>query len=185
MINQPEQIVARVRELRAVLDIPAADAAAALGVDERTYLDYESGALDLPINALYKLAELFRVDVTELLTGESPRMAAYTVVRAGKGAKVDRYPGYDFESLAANFRHRKLEPMLVHLSPHADEAHEPALVQHAGEEFNYVLQGTVRVIVGGRAFELGRGDSIYFNASLMHGQRAVGGPAVFLTIIQN
>ena len=61
MINQPEQIVARVRELRGVLDIPAADAAAALGVDERTYLDYESGALDLPINALYKLAELFRV----------------------------------------------------------------------------------------------------------------------------
>ena len=185
MINQPEQIVARVRELRAVLDIPAADAAAALGVDERTYLDYESGALDLPINALYKLAELFRVDVTELLTGESPRMADYTVVRAGKGAKVDRYPGYDFESLAANFRHRKLEPMLVHLAPHADEAHEPALVQHGGEEFNYVLQGTLRVIVGGRAFELGRGDSIYFKASLMHGQRAVGGPAVFLTIIQN
>ena len=110
MINQPEQIVARVRELRGVLDIPAADAAAALGVDERTYLDYESGALDLPINALYKLAELFRVDVTELLTGESPRMADYTVVRAGKGAKVDRYPGYDFESLAANFRHSSSSP---------------------------------------------------------------------------
>lgn len=185
MINQPEQIVARVKELRSVLEISTAEAAKALGVDEAQYLAYESGATSLPINALYKLAELFKVDGTELLTGEAPRMQEYTVVRAGKGAKVDRYPGYDFEALAANFCHRKLEPMLVDLAPHDDEGHEPALVRHHGEEFNYVLQGTVKVIVGERAFELHPGDSIYFNAELMHGQRAVGGPAVFLTIIQN
>ena len=185
MRNEAEQIEARVRELRSVLEIPAAQAAEALGVGEAEYLRYESGEESMPINALYKLAALFQVDVTELLTGESPKMDGYTVVRAGKGVKVDRYAGYEFESLAANYRKRKLEPMLVRLAPHEDEAHEPALVRHGGEEFNYVLKGRVRVIVGGRSHELGPGDSIYFNAGLLHGQRAVGGEAEFLTIIQN
>lgn len=186
MANQtPEQVVARIRELRDILGISHEEAAAKLGVPVETYRDYESGAQSIPINSLYTLAELFGTDVTVLLTGEQPRMDGYTVVRAGKGARVERYEGYRFESLASNFIHRSLEPMIVTLEPHEDEAHEPALVRHHGQEFNLVLEGRVRVKVGKGDFVLAPGDSIYFDATLMHGQRAVGGPAKFLTVIQN
>lgn len=185
MSHTPEQITARIRELRGILGIPMGDVAKKLGISEEKYAAYESGEVSIPINSLYGVADLFGVDVTELLTGERPRMDRYTVVRAGQGAKVDRYPGYNFESLAANYLNRSLEPMLVTLGPHEDEAHEPALVRHHGQEFNYVLQGSVKVIVGGRAFVLNPGDSIYFDATQEHGQRAVGGPVLFLTIIQN
>lgn len=185
MANQtPDQVVARIRELRDILGIPPEAAAEKLGVTVATYLDYESGAQSIPINAIYALADLFGTDVTVLLTGEQPRMEGYTVVRAGKGAHVDRYEGYQFESLASNYIHRVLEPMLVTLEPHEDEAHEPALVSHHGQEFNYVLAGRVRVVVGKGDFILSPGDSIYFDARLLHGQRAIGGPAKFLTIIQ-
>lgn len=185
MSNQsPDQVVARVRELRDILGISVADAAQKCGVDEATYRGYEDGSVPMPINSLYGLAELFGTDVTVLLTGEQPRMDGYTVVRCGKGAHVDRYEGYRFESLAANFKGRDLEPMIVTLEPHQDEAHEPALVTHHGQEFNLVLEGHVRVVVGRGDFVLGPGDSIYFDATLRHGQRAVGGPAKFLTVIQ-
>ena len=181
----PEQVVARIRELRDILGIPREAAAEKLGIPPETYADYESGKQSIPINAIYTLAELFGTDVTVLLTGEQPRMEGYTVVRAGKGAHVERYEGYQFESLASNFIRRTLEPMLVTIEPHEDEAHEPALVSHHGQEFNYVLKGQVRVKVGKGDFVLNEGDSIYFDATLMHGQRAVGGPAEFLTIIEN
>ena len=185
MSNQsPEQVAARVRELRDILGISVAEAAAKCGVGEATYRGYEDGSVPMPINDLYGLAELFGVDVTVLLTGEQPRMNAYTVVRAGTGTHVDRYEGYQFESLASNFKGRVIEPMIVTLEPHGDEAHEPALVTHFGQEFNLVLEGHVRVVVGRSSFVLGPGDSIYFDATLRHGQRAVGGSARFLTIIQ-
>ena len=185
MNEKVEQVAARIREMRDILGIEAEAAAKALGVSVETYLEYESAKTPMPINSLYGLAALFGVDVTVLLTGEQPRMDGYTVVRKGKGVHVDRYKGYEFESLASNFIRRTLEPMRVTLEPHEDEAHEPALVSHHGQEFNYVLKGKVRVKVGKGDFVLGEGDSIYFDATLMHGQRAVGGPAEFLTIIEN
>ena len=65
----PEQVVARIRELRDILDVPVEAAAAKLGVSPDVYLEYESGARPIPINSLYGLAELFKTDVTVLLTG--------------------------------------------------------------------------------------------------------------------
>jgi quercetin dioxygenase-like cupin family protein len=70
---------------------------------------------------------------------------------------------------------------LVYLDPSKPEA---AQVAHFGQEFNYVVEGKVKVTVGKRAYILARGDSIYFDAGLPHGQAAVDGPARFITIIQ-
>ena len=63
--------------------------------------------------------------------------------------------------------------MIVTLSPNE----EAELVTHGGQEFNYVLEGSIKVVIEGREFILNKGDSIYFNPALPHGQRAVGGQA--------
>ena len=60
---------------------------------------------------------------------------------------------------------------------------EPALVIHGGQEFNYVLEGTMKVTIGKNVFMLEAGDSIYFNPSLPHGQAAVSGTTKFITVI--
>ena len=49
----------------------------------------------------------------------------------------------------------------------------PELVQHKGQEFNYVLEGSLRVIVGEKEYYLKTGDSIYFDATLPHAQIAM------------
>ena len=179
MNNQVIQIAARIRELREILDVPQEALAQKIGVDIEEYKRYESAQDDIPIGVLYGVAAELRVDPTELLTGEAPRMDEYTIVRGGNGVSVERYPGYAFTSLAFNYKHRDMEPMLVTLSPNE----EAELVTHGGQEFNYVLEGSIKVVIEGREFILNKGDSIYFNPALPHGQRAVGGQAKFLTII--
>jgi len=176
-----EQIPGRIRELREVLEISAIDMARETGVPLETYSRYEAGDLDIPISVLYRIAGQLGVDATVLLTGEDPRMIDAAVCRAGKGVQIERYPGYEFSSLAYNFKGRTIEPLLVYLDPTKPEA---APVTHAGQEFNYVVKGTVKVTVGPRSYVLGTGDSIYFDAGLKHAQAAVDGPAQFLTIIQ-
>ena len=59
-----------------------------------------------------------------------------------------------------------------------------ALVSHTGQEFNYVVEGQVKVTVGKTEHILSAGDSIYFDARLPHGQCAVNGTGQFITIIQ-
>ena len=179
MNNQVIQIAARIRELREILDVPQEALAQKIGVDIEEYKRYESAQDDIPICVIYGVAAELRVDPTELLTGEAPRMDEYTIVRGGNGVSVERYPGYAFTSLAFNYKHRDMEPMIVTLSPNE----EAELVTHGGQEFNYVLEGSIKVVIEGREFILNKGDSIYFNPALPHGQRAVGGQAKFLTII--
>jgi transcriptional regulator with XRE-family HTH domain len=175
------QIPGRIKELREILEISAIDMARDIGLSLEIYLKYEAGELDIPISVLYKIATQFKVDATVLLTGEDPRMDTASVCRRGKGVRIERYPGYEFSSLAYNFKGRTIEPLLVYLDSSKEAA---ALVTHSGQEFNYVVEGKVKITVGKREHILETGDSIYFDARLPHGQAAVEGPAQFITIIQ-
>ena len=175
------QIPGRIKELREILEISAIDIARDIGLPLETYQKYETGELDIPISILYRISAQLKVDATVLLTGEDPRMDTASVCRRGKGVRIERYPGYEFSSLAYNFKGRAMEPLLVKL----DSSKPPAaLVAHSGHEFNYVVQGTVKVTVDKAEYILTEGDSVYFNAAIPHGQSAVGGSAQFITIIQ-
>ena len=136
------QIPKRIKELREILEISITEMAEKLNISHDEYEKYESGEKDIPVSALYAIAAALGTDCTVLMTGESPRMDSYTIVRRGDGVRVDRYSGYYIESLAFNFKNRQMEPMLVTLE---EQETEPALVMHSGQEFNLVLEGKVKV----------------------------------------
>ena len=155
--------------------------AAQLGISVELYKQYEANGQDIPINVIYQLAKLYKVDFSELVTGVSAKLKTYQVVRGGNGQKADRYPGYEFKDLAYHFNNTIMQPFLVTLDPSDKQA---ALVSHKGEEFNLVLEGTVVVTFGDQDIVLEKGDSIYFNPTYPHGQRCGGdAPATFLTMI--
>jgi len=171
----------RIKELREILEISALDMAKDIDISYDTYKKYEEGELDIPISVLYTIAGRLGTDVTVLLTGEEARMDSAAVCRKGKGVQIERYPGYEFSSLAYNFKHRTIEPLLVTL----DSSKPPAeLVSHSGQEFNFVIEGQIKITVVKTDHILNPGDSIYFDARLPHAQSAVNGTAQFLTIIQ-
>ena len=179
--SQHLQIPIRIKELREDEEKNTIDIARDIGISTEDYEGYESGKTDIPISILYKIAAALNVDPTVLLTGEDPRMESAAVCRAGQGKQIERYPNYEFSSLAYNFKGRSIEPLLVYLDPSKPEA---ALVVHEGQEFNYVTEGKIKITVGKRSYILAAGDSIYFDAKLPHGQAAVEGPSRFITIIQ-
>ncbi len=181
MIPQVIQIAARIRELREILEIEISEISASIDVTDEVYMSYESGECDIPIGKLYLIANALHADPTLLLVGDSPRMVDYTIIRRGNGVSVERYAGYRFTSLAYNYIGREMEPMIVSLEP---DDMRPKLVTHVGQEFNYVLEGSIAVTLRDKEYVLNTGDSIYFNPAIEHGQRAIGGKsAKFLTVI--
>ena len=174
-------IAKRIKELRMVLEISALDMAKEINIPFETYNKYENGVLDIPISVLYTIAHRLGTDITVLITGEEARMDSAAVCRKGKGKSIERFPGYEFASLAYNFKRRTMEPLLVHLDSNKPQA---AKVTHSGQEFNYVVEGRVKITVGNTEHDLSAGDSIYFDARLPHGQIAIDGSAKFITIIQ-
>ena len=181
--RQLQEIASRLKALRDLSDFTVEEAAEQLGVDVDTYRAYEEAELDIPVSILHAAADLMGVDMTELLTGKPPRLRSFCLVRQGKGITVDRYRGYDFQSLAYNFSHRSAEPLMVTVGPEDDANNPLELVTHPGQEFNYVLEGKIGITLGNRTFELSEGDSVYFMPSIPHGQFAITETAKFLTII--
>ena len=188
MPGQVEQIAERIKELREIAGISPESLAKGIRLSVEAYRGYESGAVDIPIGVLYEVAGFFKIELTEILTGEAPRLSKYCLVRKDKGVAVERRSPYRYLSLAYNFIHKKAEPFLVTVEPSARTAPggggEVSLNSHPGQEFNYVLEGKLMLVIDGTELVLEEGDSIFFDSGAGHGMKALGGGrARFLAII--
>ncbi len=72
----------------------------------------------------------------------------------------------DFFSLASSKSGRHMEPFIIDIKPAG--SHEPILSSHEGEEFIYVLKGSVKINYGKETYLLNSGDSIYYDSIIDH-----------------
>lgn len=180
MRDKLKDVANRIKGLRLLSGFSEDRVAGDLNIPLETYLKYENCEDDIPVSILYEIANLFEVDLTEILTGVSPKLHEASLVKRGEGLTVERLDEYAFESLAYKYAHRKIEPLLVTLLPE----NKPELVIHQGQEFNYCLEGRMKVIVGSREYVLEPGDSLYFDPGKPHKMVPLDGhPAKFLTVI--
>lgn len=183
MTSQIKQIAERIKEIREISGISAETLALKLGIPNETYLKYESGNSDIPVGIIFEISELFNVELSVMLGGDNPKLRIYGVVRNGKGLKLERRKQYKYESLAYNFIHKNSEPFMVTIDPQpADTTTE--FNSHPGQEFNYVIKGTMMIIIDGHEIILSEGDSIYFNSGYKHAMKALNDQQVkFLAIV--
>ena len=183
MNDQIRQIAQRLAGLREAVEAEAADVAACCGVAEADYLAMERAERDIPVSVLYNISQRYGVELSSLMFGDDPHMNAYFLTRNGKGPAVERVKAYQYESLAVGFSRRKGDPFMVTVQPTAEDT-PIHLNAHPGQEFNYVIEGTLRLQIGNNTMELNEGDSIYFDSNRPHGMKAMNGKAVkFLAII--
>ncbi len=136
-----------------------------------------------PINIanLEKLAAAFGVSLTSFFEADQARQPM-VITRAGSGRKV-RFrgrKGFSVELLAHLKKGKLMEPLLVDL---ASAQHAVPVQSHAGQEFNYVIEGRCLFLFGKEKIELETGDAVYFDASVPHVCRALGrGPSRMLAV---
>ena len=182
MSDQVKQIAMRILDLREISDYTVERMAAALDVPVDEYRKIESGEIDIPISLLVKIGEVFHVDMTELLTGEAPRLNVLSVTRAGQGQDITRHDQYVYKNLAFNFVHRKIEPLYVTVPPETNKELTPN--SHDGQEFDYILSGVMRLVIGKNDLLLYPGDSVYYDSRQPHAMQAMGGESVhFLAMV--
>ena len=181
------EIAGRIRELREIEGLTAADMAKKTAVSEEEYLACENGRSDLNFAFIYRCALAFGVDVTDIIEGQSPNLKSYTVTRRGEGQRIEKAHGMTYYNLAASFKNRIAEPLYVK-SVFSEEAQhrDIELTTHTGQECDLIIEGKLKVQVGEHKEVLGPGDSIYYDSSTPHGMIAVDGKdCVFYAIVLN
>ena len=181
------EIAGRIRELREIEGLTAADMAKKTAVSEEEYLACENGRSDLNFAFIYRCALAFGVDVTDIIEGQSPNLKSYTVTRKGEGQRIEKAHGMTYYNLAASFKNRIAEPLYVK-SVFSEEAQhrDIELTTHTGQECDLIIEGKLKVQVGEHKEVLGPGDSIYYDSSTPHGMIAVDGTdCIFYAIVLN
>lgn len=179
------EIAQRLKGLREMCEYSPKEMAEVTGISEEEYLELETGNKDFSVTFLYNCAEKFGVDVTELLTGATPKLSSYSIVRAGHGVITERRHMFTYEHLAQNFKGRTSEPFLVTAPYEKGSENKPiALSSHQGQEMDYILEGTLKLVVNGKEEILEEGDCAYYDSAQPHGMIAVNGKdCKFLAIV--
>jgi len=88
----------------------------------------------------------------------------------------------DFFPLASDKSGRHMEPFIVEINPTADSDFVQS--SHEGEEFIYVLSGTIEIRYGKNVYTLSEGDSIYYDSVVDHHVHSANDlPAKILAVV--
>jgi len=184
-LEKIKQIAERIKGLRQILEITPQEMATVCSVSVEDYIESENGNSDFSFTFLYKCANKLGVDIAELISGETPKLSHYFIVRNNKGLPIERRAGFKYQHLGYLLKNRQSEPFKVITAYDESEQNKPIkLSNHDGQEFDYVLKGSLKFQIGSHTEVLNEGDSVYYDSSIGHGMIATGGkPCDFLAIV--
>ncbi len=184
---QIKGMAARIAELRTIEGFTTEEMAEKTDTTVDEYESCERGEKNLTFAFIYRCALAFGVDVTDIIEGESPTLAGYTVTKKGTGPVIEKAHGMTYHSLAGAFKNRISEPLYVvaEYTPGAERS-DIELTTHEGQEIDIVIKGALKVQVGSHREILREGDSIYYDSGTPHGMVAVEGEnCAFYAIVLN
>ena len=184
-LEMEKEVANRIMALRVDSGYTQEQMADMTGFSLEDYTMYEEGGADLPFSFIHKCASVFDVEIMELLEGRTPLLTGYTLTRAGGGQLTSVEPGVLIKNIAPLFKDRIADPYFVVYNYNEEQQHTPIeQVTHPGQEFDYVLEGSMKIRIKDNEEVLHAGDSIFYNSSNPHGIIAVGGQDVrFLALV--
>ncbi len=161
----------RIKELRERKGLSLKEVADLTGFSTALLSQMENHLVSPSLGTIIKMARALSVKVGDFL-GETEG-EPFTIVRKDERKMVSRFAskegvkyGYSYESLGFDKKDRHMEPFIVTLEPATVKAAKTSV--HEGEEFIFVLEGEMEVILGDHTDILYPGDSIYYDSTIPH-----------------
>jgi transcriptional regulator with XRE-family HTH domain len=178
----------KVRSVREIKNYGIDELAKESGISVDLIASIEAGDLIPSLTPLIKLARALGVRLGTFL--DDQEITGPVITRKGDSARVVRVAEgkaqekteLDFFSLAHDKSGRHMEPFMIEIDPSSAEHVTPS--SHEGEEFIHVLAGQVEIQYGKNAYQLGAGDSIYYDSIVSHHVHSADGkPARILAVV--
>jgi transcriptional regulator with XRE-family HTH domain len=165
----------RLRTLRQARGWTLDDLAARSHVGASTISRIETGQRRLALDQLVTLARALGVTIDDLLADDDATDVVIRPTASGNGGAVWLLSRRDDPSGRVVAKQRLP----------AGTAAEPDRQVHPGHDWFYVLDGTVRLVLGGREHIVAAGEAASFSTMTPHSVVGVGGPADILSIFDH
>lgn len=156
----------RLRRARIGRNLSLAEVAAEVSISVGFLSAIERSNMSASVATLRKLARFYKLKVLDFFDAAE---ANPYLVTPKQRKRLHAGPGVQMELLA--WGNTVMEPHLFSIAPGAGSGES---YTHEGEEFLYVLRGSLLISLGDKTFHLKAGDSFYFESSTPHTWRNTG-----------
>ena len=179
-----EEIGERIRILREEKGLTLEEFSHLTGFEVDFLLQIENNEVQPQLGTVIKLSKALDEAFCRIVSCVGDKL--YSITRKDNAKPIARSTSqkgkkqlYTYKGLAPEVRGRHMEAMTVILEEGMDEAESV----HQGEEFIYVLEGSVYLKIGGDECELYPGDSVYYLSTVPHHICATKGNATILAVL--
>ncbi len=179
-----EDIGERIKAIRGKRGLSLEEISKITGFSVKLLSDIESNAIQPQLGSIIKLSRALNSAFGDLVSSAGSNL--YSITRKDENSVVlkstsqdGKKQAYLYKSIAPGVKGRNMGAFIVQLEENPDDD----MSLHEGEEFIYVLNGVVSLVIGEERFELGPGDSAYYISTSPHLIAAQKGKATILAVI--
>jgi transcriptional regulator with XRE-family HTH domain len=166
-----EHKIARcIRQLRSDRGLTLKQVSDVTGLSKGLLSKIENCIVSPPIGTLCKIAGALEVPIAQFFDMDGLDAGAVFFPKSKRKTVVGRrtYLNYEYQLLVHGRGTREMNPMIVLIN---GKNYKFGLQEHPGEQFIFVLDGSMDYVVGDRSYSLEPEDCIYHDARLPHGPK--------------
>ncbi|HOX44594.1 MAG TPA: XRE family transcriptional regulator [Myxococcota bacterium] len=164
----------RIKRLREGACLSVEQLAQRIGLDAEELRRIEERLISPPLGVLVKVCDGLGVRLGHFFD-HGPRKL-FSLVRAADEKVATRFAakdgtdfGIEYRALGSEKRERRMDPFLITFDATSEHPVElEGLSTHGGEEFLFVLEGEIEILLQDDRLVLGPGDSVYYDANMPH-----------------
>ena len=170
-MNHMKSIGSRIKAIREAKNLSIEDLAKKSGLDVKFIKSIENGEEEDPtVGDLAQLTKVLNTRLGTLLDGEEDLGAAVSSIEEAKESPVIRSKnserGYmHFYTLTMQKKNKQMHTYYVEIQPSRGKK---TFSTHEGEEFIYVIDGSIEVIYGKETYKIKEGGTIYYDSIVPH-----------------
>ena len=162
-MNENVAVGPRIRDLRTKKGLSLRALAQLSGLSTNAISLIERGDNSPTVSSLHSLASALNVPITAFFEQQGDGQ----VIHLKKEQRpTSATAGVTMENLGSGLPNQQIEPFLITIKPGGSST--SSQITHSGEEFIYVLKGSLVCKISEQEYELEEGDSLLFLASQPH-----------------
>jgi transcriptional regulator with XRE-family HTH domain len=161
-----EDIGSKVKELRTNAKLTLRELSDKTGLSTGFLSQLERGLTSIATDSLERLAEALNVETSYFFSRPTMRNGVIMRSYEKEVMKIDnaKYISYLF---SANASDKEMMPRIIDVLP-CNSSESLTQYQHEGEEFIYVIEGTLTIFINGQSYELYPGDGAHYSSQTIH-----------------
>lgn len=161
-----EDVGKKIKELRVNKNLTLKELSAATNLSIGFLSQLERGLTTVAIDSLNNIAKALEVNLSYFIESKRNNKKIITRSYEKEVFQVDNNQFIHYH-LTNDIENKNLLPRLIEILPTKFQE-DITSYQHEGEEFVYVLEGILTLIINGEQQELFPGDSAHYNSNIIH-----------------